>query len=186
MANRKGKYSRNREAKYISLRGLLGDPNFLNDEEVREIVIYTAGLREYQNKGQVEAMMKLSGNINMLRNLGRFTITKDAYKRLLALRDKRRYDKFTRTRADAIASFMNDKEPHNVNVRRPSRFERTDGRPRAIEQIGSSKGKIAVQYIGFKKVNKDFERMLKEISKLGQFDKKNMPNLKKTVEKQIK
>ena len=90
MANRKGKYSRNREAKYISLRGLLGDPNFLNDDEVREIVIYTAGLREYQNKGQVEAMMKLSGNINMLRNLGRFTITKDAYKILLALRDKRR------------------------------------------------------------------------------------------------
>ena len=28
MAIRKGKYSRNREAKYITIRGLLGDPNF--------------------------------------------------------------------------------------------------------------------------------------------------------------
>ena len=107
MAIRKGKYSRNREAKYITLRGIFGDPNFLSDDELREIVIYTAGLREYQNKGQVEAMMKISGNIEMLRKLGSFTATRDTYKRLIALREKRRYDKFTQTKADAIASFMN-------------------------------------------------------------------------------
>ena len=77
MAIRRGKYSRNREAKYITMRGIFGDPNFLSDDEVREIVIYTAGLRQYQNKGQVEAMMKISGNIGMLRTIGKFTITKD-------------------------------------------------------------------------------------------------------------
>ena len=81
MAIRKGKYSRNREAKYITIRGLLGDPNFLSDDEVREIVIYTAGLSQYQNKAQVEAMMKISGNIGMLRTIGKFTITKDTYQR---------------------------------------------------------------------------------------------------------
>ena len=62
MALRKGKYSRNREAKYITLRGVFGDANFLSDDEVREIVIYTAGLREYQNKGQVEAAKALGLN----------------------------------------------------------------------------------------------------------------------------
>ena len=186
MAIRRGKYSRNREAKYITLRGIFGDPNFLSDDEVREIVIYTAGLREYQNKGQVEAMMKISGNIEMLRKLGRFTATKDTYKRLIALREKRRYDKFTQTKADAIASFMNLKEPHNVKVRRPSRFERSDGKPRSIERIGSSKGKISVQYIGFKKVEKDFDRLFKEIQRLGKISEKDKPNLKRTVEAKIK
>ena len=186
MAIRRGKYSRNREAKYITLRGIFGDTNFLSDDEVREIVIYTAGLREYQNKGQVEAMMKISGNIEMLRKLGRFTATKDTYKRLIALREKRRYDKFTQTKADAIASFMNLKEPHNVKVRRPSNFERSDGKPRSIERIGSSKGKISVQYIGFKKVEKDFDKMFKEIQKLGNINKKDKPNLKRTVEAKLK
>jgi len=186
MRRRGGSYSRNREAKYITLRGIFGDTSFLSDDEMREIVIFTAGLREYQNKPQVEAMMKLSGNIDLFRNLGRFTLTRDAYKRLIALRDKRRYDKFTQTRADAIASFMSDKKPHNVKVQRPTRFMRKDGQPRAIEQKGSSRGKISVQYIGFTKVNKDFERLMKELSKLGNIDKKKMPNLKKTVDAQVK
>lgn len=186
MARRGGRYSRNREAKYITLRGIFGDTSFLTNDEQREIVLYTAGLREYQNKTQVEAMMKLSGNINLLRNLGRFTLTRDAYKRLIALRDKRRYDRFTQTKADAIASFMNDKKPHNVKVKRPSSFERTDGQPREIERIGSSRGKISVQYIGFKKVNKDFENMLKQLAKIGDIDKKKIPNLKKTIDASVK
>ena len=187
MAIRKGRYSRNREAKYITLRGIFGDPNFLSDDEVREIVIYTAGLSQYQNKGQVEAMMNISGNIAMLRKLGRFTLTKDTYKRLIALRDQRRYDNFTQTKADAIASFMNLKEPHNIKVQRPSRFERRDGKPRAIERIGSSTGKISVQYIGFKKVEKDFDAFFKSLQAFGnQQAKMNKPNLKKTIDKQIK
>ena len=187
MAIRKGKYSRNREAKYITIRGLLGDPNFLSDDEVREIVIYTAGLSQYQNKAQVEAMMKISGNIGMLRTIGKFTITKDTYQRLIALREQRRYDRFTKTRADAIASFMNLAEPHNINVKRPSRFERTDGKPRAIERIGSSAGKISVRYVGFKKVEKDFDAFFKSLQAFGnQKGKMNKPNLKKTINKQIK
>ena len=183
MAIRKGKYSRNRESKYITMRGIFGDPNFLSDDEVREIVIYTAGLSQYQNKGQVEAMMKISGNVAMLRTIGKFTITKDTYKRLIALREKRRYDKFTQTKADAIASFMNLAEPHNINVKRPSRFERRDGKPRSIERIGSSTGKISVSYKGFKKVEKDFDAFFKSLQKFG--DIKQRPNLKKAINKQI-
>lgn len=186
MAQRGGRYSRKREAKYITLRGIFGDDSFLSNDEMFEIVALTAGFSEYQNKAQVEAMMKLSGNINLLRNLGRFTITRDAYKRLLAMREKRRYDKFTTTKADAIASFMADKPPHNVRVRRPSSFMRTKGQPRAIERIGSSQGKISVRYIGFTKVNKDFENLIKELSKIGEIDKSKIPNLKKTVDAIVK
>ena len=186
MARRKGAYSRNREAKYISLRGLLRDPNFLNDAEVREIVIYTAGLSEYQNKSQVDSMMKLSGNIDMLRNLGTFLLTKNAYSQLIALRDQRKYSNFTQTRADAIASFMNLQQPHNIKVKRPSRFERTDGKPRAIEKIGSSAGKISVSYKGFDKVNKDFEAWFRALGKLGAMSSKNKPNLKKSIQDKIK
>ena len=186
MAQRGGRYSRKREAKYITLRGIFGDESFLSNDEMFEIVALTAGFSEYQNKAQVEAMMKLSGNINLLRNLGRFTITRDAYKRLLAMREKRRYDKFTTTKADAIASFMADKPPHNVRVRRPSSFMRTKGQPRAIERIGSSRGKISVRYIGFTKVNKDFENLIKELSKIGEIDKSKIPNLKKTVDAIVK
>lgn len=186
MAQRGGRYSRKREAKYITLRGIFGDDSFLSNDEMFEIVALTAGFSEYQNKAQVEAMMKLSGNINLLRNLGRFTITRDAYKRLLAMREKRRYDKFTTTKADAIASFMADKPPHNVRVRRPSSFMRTKGQPRAIERIGSSRGKISVRYIGFTKVNKDFENLIKELSKIGEIDKSKIPNLKKTVDAIVK
>lgn len=186
MAQRGGRYSRKREAKYITLRGIFGDESFLSNDEMFEIVALTAGFSEYQNKAQVEAMMKLSGNINLLRNLGRFTITRDAYKRLLAMREKRRYDKFTTTKADAIASFMADKPPHNVNVKRPSSFMRTKGQPRAIERIGSSQGKISVRYIGFTKVNKDFENLIKELSKLGKIDKRRIPNLEKTIDANVK
>jgi len=186
MSNRGGRYSRKREAKYITLRGIFGDDSFLSNDEMFEIVALTAGFREYQNKAQVEAMMKLSGNINLLRTIGRFTITRDAYKRLIALRDKRRYDRLTMTKADAIASFMADKPPHNVNVKRPSSFMRTRGQPRAKERIGSSRGKISVKYIGFTKVNKDFEKLIKELSRLGNIDKRKIPNLKKTVDAQVK
>jgi len=186
MAQRGGRYSRKRESKYITLRGIFGDESFLSNDEMFEIVALTAGFSEYQNKAQVEAMMKLSGNINLLRNLGRFTITRDAYKRLLAMREKRRYDKFTTTKADAIASFMADKPPHNVKVQRPSSFMRTRGQPRAKERIGSSRGKISVRYIGFTKVNKDFENLIKELSKLGKLDKRKIPNLKKTVDATVK
>jgi hypothetical protein len=173
MAIRKGKYSRNREAKYITIRGMLGDPTFLSDDEVREIVIYTAGLREYQNKAQVEYMMKLSGNIDALRNLGTLLLDRNTYQKLLALREKRRYDKFTKTKADAIASFMNLAEPHNINVKRPSRFERKDGKPRAIERIGSSQGKIFVTYSGFNQVEKDFDDWFKSLARQGKMKAKN-------------
>ena len=64
------------------------------------------------------------------------------------------------------------------------RLPRTDGKPRAIERIGSSSGKISVQYIGFKKVDKDFDKLFRSLQKFG--DIKQKPNLKKTINKQIK
>ena len=159
------------EQQYQLARGLFGD-YFETDQEVQDRMMAAAFLPRFvrSKSKSVNAIVNIAAKTNLFRFLGRVLVTKDTAKDLLLKRLKREQNKFTITREEAAAKFIQklDARGSALPKTRPNALRRKSGNPRAITQPGSFKRDINMQTIikGAINTDKKFQKFVVELQTL--------------------
>ena len=176
MARTRSKHSQmpipeSNELKYRTIRrgmryGLILD-------EVWEQQLKTHLLPPYRNKGETEATMLLTGYLETLNKAKVWTANKQDMMKWFKMSEKLRWDKgFSLTKAEATANFfsvLSSGRPHKIRTgTRPNDLARRRQYPYYKPRMGSSAGKIRTKQIGARRVQKDFENLMKQIFMIGE------------------
>jgi hypothetical protein len=155
--------SKSNEFKYRTIRR--GRRHGLILDEVWEQQLRTHLLPTYRNKGETESTLILTGYIETLSKVNKWTATKADMRKYFALSEKLRWDKgFGLTKADAVANFFIRDNPRAIQLgSRPGDLASRRPYPHYKPRPFSSLGKIRTKQIGARRVQKDFENMMKAI-----------------------
>jgi len=152
-----------REKQYQALRLYHSNLVSLTDLKASFRIISMAGHKKYSGKDDQKDVLKAKSRIETLERL---TETRDAARQRTLLRLKKP-PRLTNTRADEISAFVTG---YKTGI--PANWERygilrAKGKRKNPPRHGSSKGKIApVRYAGWKRFNKDFDKMARQLDKL--------------------
>ena len=170
-ARRKARRRRTREPRghaeemYIGIRAGLSPSVWLDDVLDQQLKMHLQ--KRYRHEGETEATLKITGYLEALKKNMKWRATKQDMVRWFKLADQQRWDKGMRlTKEEAVARFFTGHGTSPIKSRRPSSFmakPTTQYYPRP----GSSTGKVATKQIGARKVQKDFEKLMKTLFSIG-------------------
>ena len=159
------------ELKYRTIRR--GQRSGLILDEVLEQQLKTHLLPTYRNKGETEATMILTGYLETLKKVRVWTANKQDMMKWFKMSEQLRWDKkFSLTKAEATANFfsvLSHGRPHKIRTgTRPNDLASRRPYPYYKPRPFSSAGKIATKQIGARRVQKDFENLMKTIFSIGE------------------
>ena len=153
------------EEMYIGIRAGLSPSVWLDDVLDQQLKMHLK--KRYRNEGETEATLKITGYLEAIRKNMRWTATKKDMVRWFKLADQQRWDKgFRLTKEEAVARFFTGHGTQPIKSRRPSSF-RAKPTTQYYPRPNSSRGKVATKQIGAKRVQKDFEKLMKTIFSMG-------------------
>lgn len=148
--------AKQREKKYQALRLYHSGAISLSDVKANFRIVATVADKEYSSPNDVKEVLETKTNLEKLEKL---TMTRDVARQRMILKLNQK-PRITATREETIAKFATDYRgglPHNFvryGILRSKSKRKNPPRP------GSSAGKIGrTNYIGFKKFNKDFDAL---------------------------
>ena len=167
------------EEAYIGVRAGLSPSIWLNDVLDQQLKLHLR--KEYRHAGETEATLKLTGYIDALKKNMRWKATREDMVRWFKLADQQRWDKGMRlSKEDAIARFFTGHGTHPIKTRRPSEFQ-AKPTTRYFPKPGSLTGVISTKQIGARRVQKDFEKLMRTIFSLqDSFNKGKKARMPKT------
>ena len=171
--------SESNEYKYRTIRR--GMRHGLILDKVWEQQLRTHLLPTYRHKGETEATLKITGHLETLSKVMRWTATKADMRKYFSMSEKLRWDKgFGLTKAEAVSQFFVRDNPRKITLgSRPNDLASRRPYPHYRPRPFSSVGKIFTKQIGARRVQKDFDNLMKAIFSLGDsFRKKGQKRAK--------
>mgnify|MGYP006185424969 CR=1 FL=1 len=167
------------EEAYIGVRAGLSPSVWLDDVLDQQLKLHLR--KEYRHVGETEATLKLTGYLEATKKRMKWMATKQDMMRWFKLADQQRWDKGMRlTKQDAIARFFTGHGTQPIKTRRPAEF-RAKPTTRYYPKPGSLRGVISTKQIGARRVQKDFENLMKTLFSLGDaFNKGKRTRMPKT------
>ena len=162
---RKGFPTGNALEKYIGMRAGLSPSIWVDEVLDQQLKLHLR--KEYRNEAETVATLKLTGIIESFRKNMRWKATREDYLRWFNLAEKSRWDKgYGLTKADAVARFFTGHGTSPIKTNIPTEFlaKKTT---RYYPKPGSSAGRIITKQTGARRVQKDFEKLMKTLFSLG-------------------
>jgi hypothetical protein len=180
-------YSDDAELKYRGIRAGLSPMTFYMGRVLDQQLKMHLG-DKYRNEAETEATLKLTGYLQALKTSIKLTATRADMQKFYRLAEKMRWDKgFALSREDAVANLFSRgfKKPKAIKLgSRPAEFRAKPTTP-YTPRPGSSKGKIGTKQVGARRVQQNFDKLLKALFSIGGKFNKPKVSVRRTIQKTL-
>ena len=172
------------EAKYTTLRSHHSSSFRMDD--VLDLMIRTHLEKEYGNKKETLALLKITGMLNAIEKRIKWTATREDYIKFMGLAERERIDrKFGLTKAEGAAKFALGRSPRPIPQVRPADYNAKKGTPYTPRK-GSSKGKLGTIQRGAVKTEKALQQFFEALFSLQPDGKNKTKQAKFAVKRTLK